>query len=59
MSQELKEWGMKVQAQDPHDLQAVDELDDDWGNVNLQVEDVEIFYQQDDGNSDCGDSCTI
>jgi len=58
MSQELKEWGMKVQAEDPHDLQAVDEIDD-WGNVNLQVEDVEIFYQQDDGNSDCGDSCTI
>ena len=33
--------------------------EDDWGIENIDVPEREIEYQEDDGNSDCGDSCTI
>lgn len=37
------------------------EQEEDWGDLGAMpdVPDVEIEYQEDDGNSDCGDSCTI
>ena len=34
------------------------ELEDELNSLDF-IPDVEIEYQEDDGNSDCGDSCTI
>lgn len=46
-------------TQKPFEGHPMFDEDDEWGIENIDVPEREIEYQEDDGNSDCGDSCTI
>jgi hypothetical protein len=35
------------------------DIDDDFDLDSLDIPEIDIEYQEDDGNSDCGDSCAI